>query len=273
MNKINMKEKLKKNKYLREIYFFVKKIFNKIINENYYYLNYIKIKRYHLNNYKREKVIYTCISGEYDNLNNFKYFDDSWDYICYTNQERIINKKNKGIWKVYPMKYQELDQVRNARWHKVFPNKLFGKKYQTSLWIDGNIVIKNKKFFENINNKKQAIFISAIHPVRKCIYEEAKVCKELKKDKNDIINNQIQELKKLKFPKNIGLYESNIIYRKHEKEIEKLMEEWWFWIRNYSKRDQLSLNYVCWKNRIEFVTFNNWSYRNKNKEIKIKSHL
>ena len=52
-------------------------------------------------------------------------------------------------------------------------------------------------------------------------------------------------------PRNYGLNETNIIYRKHNsKKIKKIMTEWWNMIKNYSKRDQLSLSYILWKNNI-----------------------
>lgn len=77
-----------------------------------------------------------------------------------------------------------------------------------------------------------------------------------------------------KFPANYGLYEANIIYRKHNNEqIKKMCEEWWWFIKNLAKRDQLSLTYVCWKNNIPFITFLSKSYRRKNDEIKVTPHL
>ena len=54
------------------------------------------------------------------------------------------------------------------------------------------------------------------------------------------------------FPQNYGLPENNIIYRKHNKaEIISIMNDWWYMLEHYSRRDQLSLPYVLWKHNIK----------------------
>ena len=51
-------------------------------------------------------------------------------------------------------------------------------------------------------------------------------------------------------PKYYGLAEDNLIFRKHCDKTAKLMDEWWYMVENYSKRDQLSFMYILWKNGI-----------------------
>jgi len=44
-----------------------------------------------------------------------------------------------------------------------------------------------------------------------------------------------------------------VIIRKHnESDCIKAMEDWWSEIKYHSKRDQLSFNYVAWKNDFKF---------------------
>ena len=53
------------------------------------------------------------------------------------------------------------------------------------------------------------------------------------------------------FPPNYGFTENNCLYRKHNsKDIDKIMEDWWYLVKYYSKRDQLSFCYVLWKYNI-----------------------
>ena len=40
--------------------------------------------------------VYTCITGDYDNLNEIKNIEKGIDYICYTNNKKIKSK----TWKV-----------------------------------------------------------------------------------------------------------------------------------------------------------------------------
>ena len=53
------------------------------------------------------------------------------------------------------------------------------------------------------------------------------------------------------FPFNYGMTENNIIYRHHsDQKVEKIMKNWWKYIRDYVPRDQLSLSYCLWKEGI-----------------------
>ena len=93
---------------------------------------------------------------------------------------------------------------------------------------------------------------------RNCIYEEYKAIKRLwnkgnKKDDLVFITKQIHRYLNDNYPKNNGLISSGIIARRHnEDDCIKTMEHWWKEIDHWSKRDQLSFNYVAWKNDFNF---------------------
>jgi hypothetical protein len=58
-------------------------------------------------------------------------------------------------------------------------------------------------------------------------------------------------------PENYGLSENSIIIRRHNKlEVQNIMNKWWKEIVSHSHRDQLSLSYVCWKNKFKFLMTN-----------------
>ena len=84
---------------------------------------------------------------------------------------------------------------------------------------------------------------------RNDIYEEIKACYELKKDDDINLKNIQNFLINEGYPGLKGkLTQTNILLRDHHnKECIFLMEKWWNMIQNYSKRDQLSFNYVFWK--------------------------
>lgn len=214
---------------------------------------------------KKKGVIYTCITGNYDQLNNHVYIDHDWDYICFTDSKD--NNKSQNGWVIKSLMYSELDDVRNARWHKLHPHILF-PNYEKSIWIDGNIDIVDEGFFcdiENaiINNRKMSI---AIHPDRNCIYDELQACIYFAKDDLEIMNRQVEKIRDEGFPAHYGLFETNIIYREHHNQmIVKIMEDWWKWIQKYSRRDQLSLTYVLWKNNYKVLPLDEVSYRNSHK--------
>ena len=56
-------------------------------------------------------------------------------------------------------------------------------------------------------------------------------------------------------------FETNVLLRKHNTaECINLMNHWWEWIEKNSKRDQLSLTYVLWKNSVNV----NYLFEEKN---------
>ena len=202
-------------------------------------------------------VIYSCITGGYDSIQEHYYVDENWDYVLFTDNDELIKKQIVGHWKILPLQYGEKDNIRNARWHKTHPHILF-PNYQYSVWIDGNINICGPFLFKRLAYliKKGALISVPSHPIRNCIYQEAQKLKRVKKDFLEIIDKQVTLLQEKGFPKKNGLNETNIVFRLHNnKECVKMMEEWWWWIENYSRRDQLSFNYVLWKFKYKMVNF------------------
>ena len=195
-------------------------------------------------------VCYTCCSGGYDDILQHKVINSDWDYIFYTDNQDLIQQKQVGHWQIRPLVFNKSTNVKNARWHKVNAHILF-PDYEYSLWCDANIIIKNK----NIQTKvaeliKNDIKISVpLHPDRNCIYDEAKIIIDRQIDTEKIVNKEMNFLKKQHYPKNNGLNETCIIFRKHH-ELKEAMDDWWKMILKYSKRDQLSFNYVMWNKNI-----------------------
>lgn len=206
---------------------------------------------------KNKNVIYTCITGGYDTLIEPKKIDSDFDYVCFTDNDKL----QSNVWEIRPMpkEVECLDNCRKQRFVKINPHIVL-PEYNISIWIDGNIEIKDclSDFIEENIKNEVSIFIPK-HPSRKCIYEEALVCKQLKKDNINLIDKQIQTYKKEGMPANLGLPQSGIILRKHnDNSCIKIMESWWNEVKNKSLRDQLSFNYVLWKNKdvkVDYIDF------------------
>lgn len=219
-------------------YLNINKIISKQVKD---YLNYKKTR-------KANTAIYTSISGKYDTLEQPLYISKDFDYICFTNNKI----KKPGVWEIRPLLDVKQDLIRTARYHKLFPDKLL-KKYKYSIWIDSNIIITSNNLENKIKKlirKNKKISVNN-HFERDCIYQEAKTCVDLQKDNPEIILKQVNYLQKQNYPKKNGLFETNIIFREHyNKKIIKTMNNWWWMIKKYSRRDQLSFNYVVWKNKL-----------------------
>jgi uncharacterized coiled-coil protein SlyX len=208
---------------------------------------------------KNKKVVYTCITGAYDLLYDHKHLNSEWDYICFS--DTIKQDQNNQSWKIRPLEYKQLDDVRNQRWHKINAHKILSE-YEHSVYLDANIEITGDDFFEKVNKKihTNSIISMTVHPERDCVYDELQACINLKKDDKKIMRDQIEYLKRDKFPAKQGLYACGIIYRRHnDKKIVKIMDDWWKMVKMFSKRDQLSFTYVLWKN--EFKEMNVFDFK------------
>ena len=74
---------------------------------------------------------------------------------------------------------------------------------------------------------------------------------ELKKEDTKICEELYWRYKEEGVPENIGMYETNVIVSHPDDNIvQMIFNEWWKEIEHNSKRDQLSLTYVLWKNRL-----------------------
>lgn len=214
-----------------------------------------KIDKYWEKKHKNKKVIYTCIINNYDDLINHYFINDEWDYICFTDDNKLIQKKRYGIWKIEPLRFNNLDATRNNRWHKLHPHIIF-PDYEESIYIDANINILTSYLFELIEEKEKDLLFP-IHYKRNCIYQEIESLmnsSRYSEDDKKVFFKQKEFLKQKKFPNKYGLGENNIIYRKHHSpEIIDIMNDWWDMIINFSKRDQTSLAFVMWKHNRKMI--------------------
>lgn len=219
-----------------------------------------KIKLSLNKNHVKKCVVYTCITNNYDILKKYKCFDtENCDYICFVDKD--LTTEIPPEWNVINImpfvKYlgynNPADFTRIARFFKTHPH-LFFENYDYSLWVDGNIDMLVSPI-ELINLLPKTEFLLAPkHPLRNCIYDEIEACKKLNKDSDTVLNEMKEFLIKENYPQQMGLIQSNVLIRKHKsKTCIDLMEQWWDFIKNHSKRDQVSFNYLIWKNNLTYA--------------------
>lgn len=200
---------------------------------------------------KPKGVVYTCITGGYDNIPVHKYIDANWDYVLFTDNPRLIKAGHFAHWTVKPLPFDKLDNVKNSRWPKVNAHRIF-PEYEYSLYVDGNIIINNKNIFDLADKliRQNVLFALPNHPERTCIYDEAEIVKALHIELPKTVDAEMAFLRREKYPAKNGLSENNILLRKHN-EIKPTLDLWWSMVEKYSKRDQLSLMYAMWKTGIK----------------------
>jgi hypothetical protein len=208
-----------------------------------------------------KKIVYTSVFGNYDDVVEPK-LPSGWDWKCFSEENNL------------PL-YE--DNMRNAKRFKILPHR-FLSEYEISIYIDGNYIIRRDvgELVEKYLNDTNAAFHNhnsqPAYDKRNCIYAEANTIlmfgeKNMKitpkrgmknyKDNPNLIINQMQRYMDSGYPEDNGLITGGVILRNHnEKDCIEVMEDWWKEIRYGSKRDQLSFNYVAWKNKFRFNYIN-----------------
>jgi hypothetical protein len=210
-----------------------------------------------------KKVIYTSIFGNYDEPHQQLYIPEGYDLVMFTDMDLKSNQ-----WEVRNELPLYTDNVRNAKRFKILPHR-FLSEYDVSIYIDGNYVVKNninelvEKFLSDVNAAFYDHNQQPAYDKRNCIYQEAYAIKYLyeinpspnkqPKDNLDVIQRQVSKYMNEGYPEQNGLINGGIILRRHnEKDCIETMESWWKEIKYHSRRDQLSFNYVAWKNNFKF---------------------
>lgn len=202
---------------------------------------------------KKKICVYTCITGTYDEIQEIEKKEENIDYYLFTNNKEIYS----DTWKVVYIEDDCLDNQQLSRKIKMLGHPLIDKKYDISIWMDANINFQKSinDFVKEYYDESEAPFSAFKHHARSCIYEEANVCIQKRKDSKEKIREHIEFLKSQKYPKNNGLYEMTVFIKNHNnKSVEKTMKTWFDMVCKYSKRDQLSFMYSVWKNKMKVKT-------------------
>lgn len=238
-------------KYINKLYFNNKNYNGKINKFIYKDLNFNKRINYIK---KLKKVVYTIILGGYDKVKSF-YKQNGYDYFLFSD-DNSTNKIKNTNWTILEIpdeiKNLNISTVKKQRFIKLHPH-LFFKKYDLSIYIDGTFIIKGNlnEFLLRILSPNLQLYTFE-HPARNSIFNEIKACIMSKKEKKSMGDLIFRKYQKEKFPDNNGLIESCLLIRRHnEKECINVMNKWYKEIKKYSHRDQLSFNYIYWKNNVK----------------------
>jgi lipopolysaccharide biosynthesis protein/lipopolysaccharide biosynthesis glycosyltransferase len=197
-----------------------------------------------------KKVVYTCIADDYDVLMQPYFIADEWDYVCFTDDRKLLAMRNDGVWEIRALTTPHPNPVRANRWHKMHPHVLF-PNYEESIYVDGNINIISNYIFDQVERSANEILLPQ-HFIRHCMYQEIDTLLNRKatSEEDKVLLLACRDfLKQEGFPENLGLSENNLIYRRHHSmRVIDMMRDWWSMYDKYSSRDQASLAYAFWKN-------------------------
>ena len=184
-------------------------------------------------------IIYTALFGKYDKWVEPKRIQDC-RHVLFTDQP--IKSKS------YEVVHMEAKHPRFiARLVKIYPFDLM--KDDLFVWHDANLY-QVAQIDQVIQSMKTDMLLMQ-HPDRNCVYREAEICYRKNKDDGEVINNQISRYKDEGYPEENGMVSTGIFIRKNTQQVRYFCRKWVDEITFGSTRDQLSFNYVRWKNPID----------------------
>jgi len=141
-----------------------------------------------------------------------------------------------------------LDPNRSSRRAKLMPHRYLAET-DWSIYIDNNmqILADPKCLIETLKGRREFLFATK-HPSRECAYAEADACISAKKDDPKTIQYQMQVYRDHGFPENNGLIHCGFLVRRHNQPgFPEFGDHWFEHVLAYSRRDQLSVEFIAWK--------------------------
>ena len=201
------------------------------------------------------KVIYTVIVGGYDEVRPLPSFP-GWDFVLLTDRKPSFWKRLSGgsRWQVRLFDNPGLDPTRYSRLPKLKPH-LFFPDHDYSVYVDGNAHLE-QDLLSLLDKLDWPDFAVSEHPFRDNLYDEFQECRRMGYDDDMVFVRQEEKYRLAGLADPAPLFENNMILRRHNKDAVKALDEAWFSeLCAESKRDQLSLPFVCWRDGFSPVTF------------------
>ncbi len=195
-------------------------------------------------------VIYTAITGGYDSVIE-PVTEDNYDYILLTDHEP---SGYHGKWQIRLVDNPDrLSPRMLSRYLKMHPHKYL-TEYDFSIYVDGCMkIIGNFSDFITTYRQKSGM-ICFPHHESKNLLEEAACIIDNNKGSQDELVAQIHRYQSNGYTGKGFTIEAGCLAREHHDELlKKVMDDWWKELCSYEHgRDQMSFDYVCWKNSYEY---------------------
>ena len=184
-------------------------------------------------------VVYTVLTGDYDNVNEILYKEEGIEYLLFTN-----NRKTRSTTWTIVFVDSDLEDALLSREIKMLAHQYLDTKYDASIYIDANAVIYGEiaKLTNYLNENISLVFTK--HSQRNTVWEEIEACVSLKGVNADMARKQYLSYlhRGFKDDTSIPLAECGIIVRNHnDPDVQELMRKWFVEYRYGIKRDQISI--------------------------------
>lgn len=184
------------------------------------------------------KILYTAITDGYDAVHDPP-SQEGWTYIMYCDREI-----KSDVWQ---LRLIEENIPKINRKIKLLPHHYL-PPHDLSIWLDANITFKG-----DLDTLIAGDLVFWKHTERENVYEEARACIGLGKDRSDIIRAQMIHYENEGFDGK-GVVASGLVVRRNTQENRVFNQMWWEELERWSGRDQLSVPYVIHKLGMTCIT-------------------
>ncbi len=194
-----------------------------------------------------EKIaVYTAIFGAYDDPVPIRHPDPGIGYFLFADS---AVKAAPLPWQLRTMPAVFADPQRDARRLKTLAHLFLPAEYTVSVWVDGNCQIDRIRADAIRELLGDADMALPAHGERTCIFAEGETLMALGLlDSPGRIGRQMTAYQVAGLPRDFGLHHTNFLIRRHNTpSCIRFGCEWWRQIHSYSKRDQLSFDFVRWQ--------------------------
>lgn len=195
-------------------------------------------------------AIYTAVFGDYDYVPRPRGLQQgNPEYFCFTDNKESVPEG----WNTVEVKPPAANTGMANRHLKLFPH-LYLPNFDTSLYIDANVALRAdpRPLIERYLDASPLAIPR--HPIRDCVYEEARACVEAGKAAAGEVENLLNVYNSVGLPRNLGLSENFFIARRHhDPRVIELAESLWRALEEGPTRDQLHLPYLLWKHSVPFT--------------------
>ena len=247
LENIELAERIKENKHSR-LYKIVQKFLYEYI---FHIMDFDDIKENDFNlcsvDNNKKIVVYTCITGNYDKVQEPLFEFKNIDYVLFTNNSNLVSQKWKIIY--IDNKLVQNNNINTNRYIKFHPFELFKNKYDYAIYIDGNVKVISNLSNLILSTKNKTGLSMHRHYMRNSIYSEGNACIFRNKGNKKYIKEYLKKCKKIGFPEHYGLLECSIIVTDLKNENAKIIYDnfWNEFIASKTMRDQLIFPYILWK--------------------------
>lgn len=184
-----------------------------------------------------KKAIFTVIVGGYDDIPTKPSFKE-WDYFLITDE---MPKDSKG-WTVIQVN-ECGDPKKLSRKYKILSHNYL-PEYDLVCYMDANMTLLKEPPSTPLRGR---------HRISVSFYDEAKLILRAKKENRAVIDRQVLFYRKSGLKGTSRVLQNGFFVRQHNATMNKIHEQWWEQIKQFSYRDQLSLPAVLEMNKISLI--------------------